>query len=248
MMKTAAALILLAALVNAANAHGDPTASIPRFEIRGPRVHSKDVLGSTTDVDLGATPPIGASRVIERSEIERAYASASATPPKKIPAAVRVTRKARRLTAPEVGSAIRSALAETKLPRGATLSGVRASAAEVPDDFQRVTVDLPTLPRRAGQTTVAATVTFLGDGDAPLMKALVPIELSLPPGAAFAEITRGAPITLVVRRGLVEVSVSAVAAVDSDVGAVLPVTLRPSGRVLRARAIDKDHAVALEDS
>ena len=38
------------------------------------------------------------------------------------------------------------------------------------------------------------------------------------------------------------------ASMDADVGSILSVTLKPSGRVLRARAVDKDHAVALEDS
>ena len=52
---------------------------------------------------------------------------------------------------------------------------------------------------------------------------------------------------LVVRKGLVEVSIAGVAGSDADVGGVLPVVLRPSGRVLRARAVDRDHALALED-
>lgn len=254
MKRQALALLFLAILADAAKAHGaEPAmpaaAAIPRVEIPGARVRAKDILGATApDVEIGPTPPLGASRIVERAEIERAFAAASVAPPKKIPAAVRVSRKTRRLTAADVSDAIRSALAAMRLPRGATLSSIRAAGVEVPADFQRVTVDLPPLPRRAGPATARAAVTFLGEGDAPIHKTMTPIELLLPPEAAFVEIPRGAPITLVIRRGLIEVSVSAVAAIDSDVGTILPVTIKPSGRVLRARAIDKNHAVALEDS
>jgi hypothetical protein len=217
--------------------------------VPGAKIRAKDILGaSAPDVEIGSTPPIGSSRIVERAEIERAFAGANVAPPKKLPAAVRVMRKTRRLAAADVATAIRSALTSTGLPRGATMANIRAVATEVPADYQRVAVELPRLPRRAGTTTVQATVTFLGEDETPLQKAITPVELVLPPEAAFPEIARGSTLTLVVRRGLVEVSVPAIAAADGDVGAILPVTLKPSGRVLRARTIDKDHAVALEES
>ena len=259
-MKNAVASLVLAALVNAAQVNGaaPSTPSIvasagsntaPRVEVPGPKLRARDILGpAAPDVELGPTPPIGSSRIVDRAEIERAFAQANVTPPKKIPAAVRVSRKTRRLDAADVASAIRTSLAAAPLPRGATLSNVRATGADVPADFQRVSVDLPVLPRRAGPTTVQAIVTFLGESDAPLQKTITPIELVLPPEAAFPDIPRGAPMTLIIRRGLVEVSISGVAATDGDIGAILPVTIRPSGRVLRARAVDRTHAVALEDS
>lgn len=256
-MKVAAASIVLATLMSSAQAHASPpraaatssSAAIRRVEVKGPMVHARDVLGpSAPDVELGPTPPIGSSRVLSREAIERALTVANAPVPKGLPAAVRVSRKTRHLGAADVASAIRASLDAAPLPRGATLSNVRATAIEVPADFAQVRVDLPILPRRAGPTTVQATVTFLGADGAPLRKTNTPIDLVLPPEASFPEIPRGAPITLVIRRGLVEVSVSGVAAIDGDVGGVLPVTIKPSGRVLRARAIDKTHAVALGDS
>lgn len=223
--------------------------AVPAFTISGSRVRAKDVLGiDVTDVDLGRSPPIGVTRVIERAEVERAYANAHETPPKRIPETIRVVRKTRRLTAHDVEAAIRSALADTKLPRGAMFTNVHAIAIEVPDEFHHVMVDLPPLPRRAGPITAQATVTFVSEGDTPLAKVTMPVDLALPPEAAFAEIARGAPLTLIVRRGLVEVTISATAATDADIGAVFPLTIRPSGRVVRARAVDKDHAVLLEDS
>ena len=256
-MKSALASLLLAALVNTAQVHGAPpstqtivaSTSVLRVEVPGPKILARDGCGAgAPDVELGPTPPVGSSRLVERAEIERAFGAANVPLPKKVPAAIRVTRKTRQLGAAEVSNAIRTALGSTPLPRGAMLANVRGAATEVPADFQRVNVELPMLPRKAGATTVQATVTFLGENDAPLQKALTPIELVLPPEAAFPEIARGTPVTLVIRRGLVEVSITGVAATDADIGAILPVTIKPSGRVIRARAIDKTHAVALEGS
>lgn len=251
-MKVFAALVLVAALANATKAPATSDPQTPRVEVKGPRVHSKDLFpglgaSSAAEVDLGPTPPIGTTRVIDKEEIEKAFRDAKLTPPSKIPAHVRVSRKARKLSANDVDGAVKAALATQRLPRGATLVKVRSSATEVSDDYDHVSVDLPAVPHRAGPMTVQATVSFLGaDGGAPIHRSLVPLDISLPPEAAFPDVARGAAIALVIRRGLVEVSVPGVAAMDSDIGSVVMVTLKPSGRVVRARVLDKDHAIAEE--
>lgn len=257
-MKLLASLLILGALANAAKgAPASPaktataSADSTRVEVKGPRVRAKDVFPSlgpdAADIDLGPTPPIGTTRVIDKSDIEKAFSAASAAPPKKIPAQVRVSRKTRKLSANDVDNAVKSALSAQKLPRGATLIKVRAAATEVADDYDHVNVDFPSLPRKAGPVTVSATVTFVSAENAtPIYRTIVPLDLALPPEAAFADIARGSPIALVIRRGLVEVSMPGVAAMDGDVGGVVMVTLKPSGRVVRARAVDKDHAVAEE--
>jgi hypothetical protein len=51
----------------------------------------------------------------------------------------------------------------------------------------------------------------------------------------------------VVSRGLVEVTTPAVTSADADIGDVVQVLLRPSGRALRAELVAKDRALALED-
>jgi len=256
-----AALVLLSSAANAQRAPAEPGARIysreasvtretstPRVEVRGTRVHAKEIVPSAaSDLDLGPTPAVGSSRVIDRAEIERAFTAASLPVPKKIPAAVRVARKTRRLQPADVNGAVKVALADMKIPRGAALTNIRSNGVEVPADFQKVSVELPTLPRKAGTVTVQAHVTFLSDETVAISKAIVPIDFTLPPEAAFAEITKGAPITLIIKKGLVEVAIGAVAASDGDVGSIVPVTLKPSGRVLRARAIDNTHAVAVEE-
>ena len=62
MMKLFASLLIIGALANSAKvpANADTT----RVEVKGPRVHAKDVFpGTVADIDLGPTPPIGATRM-----------------------------------------------------------------------------------------------------------------------------------------------------------------------------------------
>jgi hypothetical protein len=250
------ALLAAGFLASTSIAHAAPKpdaapriATIPLVEIPGPKVRAKDVLGpSAPELDLGPTPAVGSSRLLERAELSRAFEAAGLPVPKTLPATVRIARKTKRLSATEVATAVRDSLGVTPLPRGAMLANVRANSVEVPADFQRVTVALPPLPRRAGLMTTQATVTFVGEGEAPVHKIFTPVDLTLPPEAAIAEIPRGSTLTLVVRHGLVEVSLPVVAAIDGDVGGVIPVTIKPSGRILRARVLDKDHAIAVEGS
>jgi hypothetical protein len=256
-MNRALAVLLLAALLDAATGHAAPPAPPPLsaahpserlVEIVGPRVRASALIAGAGDVDLGPTPPIGSTRLLDRAEIERAFAEAAVPPPAKIPKAVRVTRRTRRLAAADVAQAVRVSLAETKLARGASLVSVAAMPAEVPAEMKRVTVQMPILPRKAGIVSVHAPIAFLDDAGVTVHAAVATLKLSLPPEAAFADINKGGPISLVIKKGLVEVTAAAVAGSDADIGTVLPVTVKPSGRVIRARALDKDHAVALEDS
>ncbi len=259
-MRSGPAVLVFTMLVRTASAQAgdarppaavtkDVRTDVPRVQIRGARVRAKDILGpAAADVDLGATPPVGASRVIERADIERAYAAANVPAPKMIPSAVRVTRKMRRLEAAEVSAAIRLALDETTLPHNATLLAVRAQAADVPADFERVALDLPPLPRRSGVITVHSPVRLLGEDGATIQRLVVPLEIALPAEAAIPDVAKGASVSLVIRKGLVELTVGAVATADADVGGIVGIMIKPSGRVVRARLLDKSHAVALEDS
>lgn len=260
-MRTVGALVLLAGIVNAGNAQGFDKAQKPSAptvqavmapgtaEVKGSRIRSAEILGaSVVDIDLGPSPSVGSARILERAEIERAYETANATMPKKIPASVRVTRKTKRFSPGDVANLVRAALADKPIAKGGVLQNVRASGVEVPADFDHVNVELQQVPRRAGIVSVPANVTFLAEDGATLFKSIVPVEIALPADAAHADILRGQPVTLVLRKGLVEIAIGGVAGSDTDVGSVFQVTLKPSGRVIRARAIDKDHAVSLEDS
>ena len=75
-----------------------------------------------------------------------------------------------------------------------------------------------------------------------LWRLSVPLELNLSQEATVYDVTRGSRVTLVIRRGLIEVSSVGTAGADADVGDLVPVILTPSGRTLSARLEDKDHA------
>jgi hypothetical protein len=165
----------------------------------------------------------------------------------------------------ELTELARTALASSlvRLPKGATLLAARPSAAsnvEIPVAPSRISIDLTQPARRVGPVTATAVLVFWKDADGAFpalagarstseVSARIPLhlDLSVPPEALVYDVPKGGAVTLVVRRGLVEVTTQAVAAADADIGDVVQVLLRPSGRALRAQIVAKDRAVAVED-
>ena len=178
-------------------------------------------------------------------------ALASAGTAHAIPSAGARPKTTRHPAASELTELARTAITTSaaKLPKGATLVAARPSAGgpvAIPIAPTRVTIDMTPAPRRAGTVTAAAVLVFWKESD---VSARVPLtlELSVPPEALLYDVQKGGVLTLVVRRGLIEVSVQAVASADADIGDVVQVLLRPSGRALRAQVIAKDRALAVED-
>jgi len=165
-------------------------------------------------------------------------------------AGVTAAPTAHRPTAVELTEIARAAIATSRarLPKGATVSTVHATAsADVPLATDRVTIEVTTPPRRAGSVTTPAVLTFWRTADV-AGRLPITLELSVPPEALVFDTSKGATLTLVVRRGLVEVTAPAVLATDADIGDVVQVLLRPSGRALRAQLVAKDRAIAVEDA
>ncbi len=221
-----------------------------RVTIGAARVLVSDVVRSAPteagSVDLGPSPAVGASRLIDRASIVRALREHGVRDLPEVPEAVRVVRRSRTLSASEIERMTRERLAAEGLPRHAELTGVRSSRGlEVADGWDAVNVELPRLPRRTGPFSTTALLTFRV-GTEVLGRASVQVDLSLPAASAQPDVARGGPLTLVVRQGLVEVRIGATASADADVGERLQVVLHPSGRVLRARLLDRDTALAEE--
>jgi len=157
----------------------------------------------------------------------------------------------RRPVANELTELARTAVATSaaRLPKGATIVAARSTngaMVEIPVAPSRVTIDVTPPPRRAGAVTATAVLVFWKDSE---VSARVPLrlELSVPPEALVFDVPKGGVLTLVVRRGLIEVSTQAVTSADGDIGDVVQVLLRPSGRVLRAQLVSRDRAIAVED-
>jgi hypothetical protein len=106
---------------------------------------------------------------------------------------------------------------------------------------------VPRAPKKAGPFMTMAVLSFFGADAEVLARVPVPIELGVSADAITFDTSRGNPLTLVIRRPLVEVRIGAFAGADADIGDPVPVQLRPSGRVVRARLLSKDEALAVED-
>lgn len=203
----------------------------------------KDAAPNEAAIDLGPAPATSGSRLLSRGEIERLLKDAGYAKKVRLPEAMRVVRKMKKLDADAFEAEVRKAAA---LPRGVSLAAVRAPrATDVPDGFDRVTLDVGKVSRRAGSQPVTARVAFLR-GEELLATVTLPVELLVSAEAARPDAPRGTPITLVVRHGLVEVTTSGVAGADADVGAVLPVTVRATGHVVKAKLVEPARAVLVE--
>lgn len=130
--------------------------------------------------------------------------------------------------------------------RGARLMEVRAPGPiELPAPVVRREVELSQLPRRAGSVTAAATlVLFTEAGEA--ARIALTAHFVLPAEAAVYEVPKGSIVTLMLQRGLIEVSAQAVTSADADVGDVVPVMVRPSGKTLRAKVVSRDRVLVAE--
>jgi hypothetical protein len=184
---------------------------------------------------------------VPRADILVALDAKQVPPPPSLPDAVRVVRSARHLVASELNALVRGAMADKPLGRGVTLASVRADRpVDVAEGWTRVDVDVPRAPKKAGTFTTVAIASFFVDGEV-IARIPVRVDLNVSADGATYDMLRGSPVMLLVRRSLVEVRAPGFAAADADIGDILPVQLRPSGRVLRARLSTKDEAIALED-
>ena len=75
---------------------------------------------------------------------------------------------------------------------------------------------------------------------------LVPVELNVSDEGAKPDAGRGQPVQIVLRRGLIEVAAAAVLGADANVGETVPVTIRNTGRVVRAKLTEPGKALFVE--
>jgi hypothetical protein len=251
-MSRRASIVLLATAI-ALGSPAESTAAPPRqVRLVGARVHVGDVVpsadASIAGVDVGPSPVAGCSRIVSRADIVTALEARQLPVPSELPDAVRVVRQARRVAPPEMDALVRDAI-EAKPPRrGVKLEAVRAERpVDVIDGWTRVEVEVPRPPKKAGPFDTNAFVSFYGAEAEVLARVPVPVELTVSDEGTSYDAPRGAHVTLVIQRSLVEVRIGAFAGADADVGDAVPIQLRPSGRVVRARLTSKDEALALED-
>ncbi len=245
MRRTTAFLAALLLYASASSAGSPP--HMTAISVSSLHIRVGDIIADLDPVaaafELGPAPAANGSRVVDRDEIVRAFQEHGVEPPRILPAAVRVVRKMRRIEAGEIADLVRAGLSEN-LPRGATIAGVHGTRTSVPDGWTRATCEVPRPPHRTGVVASSASLTFFENEQA-LWRISVPLDLNLDQDAKLYDLARGSRVTLLIRRGLVEVGAAGTAGADADVGDLVPVILLPSGRTLSARLEDREHAVAV---
>jgi flagella basal body P-ring formation protein FlgA len=250
-MRARASLALALALCAGLAAAEPGLGAVPReVMVTHTRVSVGDLIpnadAAIAAVDLGPAPAAGVSRLITRADIVAALQAKQVTSAAPLPDAVRVVRKVKHLAPPDVDALVRTAAASKDLGRGVTLATVRTNRTiDVADGWTRIDVDVPRAPKKAGTFSTIAIASLFA-GDEVIARFPVSLDLSVSAEGAAFDAPRGSVVTLIVRRSFVEVRASGVAGADADVGETVPVQLRPSGRVVRARLVSRDEAVALE--
>ncbi len=245
---------LFAASFLAALALATPAAAAPPQEVTvtGTRVRVGDVApnvdAAIAGIDVGPSPTPGGSRLVTKNDIAAALTAKVIPVPANLPDAVRVVRKAQHITPAELDGLVRGALNDKPLGHGVTLAAVHAAhPVDVADGWAHIEVDVPHAPKRQGSFTTTAIASFYtAEGEA-IARVPVPMDLEVSAEGALYDTPRGASVTLVIRRSYIEVRTTGMTTADADLGDAVPVQLRPSGRVLRARLTAKDEAVAIED-
>jgi hypothetical protein len=204
--------------------------------VRGRQLHLSDVLASlpadVPDLELGAAPPPGSSRLLTKSEIQNA-ANQSGVNLKslQLPAQVRIVSAAKRWNAEELVNAALPTLTQA-LPSGVTLKKAKTSAKAVTSPSAIVTsVRLPKLPRRAGEHLTTATLELSNDGE---IVARIPLSLTLDIGATAAapDVSKGARVQLLIESGPARVTATAIALSDGDVGDTLQFRVATTQKIL----------------
>ncbi|AKU94669.1 hypothetical protein AKJ09_01333 [Labilithrix luteola] len=179
-------------------------------------------------------------------------ASAAAAPPSKAPvpnASANAHPRWHRANPAEIERIVREAIAAsaTSIPKGTTIRSVRCGTVpEIPDSPTNVTIEVTKPARKAGISSTSAVLTFHRDASV-VARVPVTLELDMSPEAATFDVPKGAPVVLVIKRGLLEISAPAVTSEGADLGDVVQVLLRPSGRALRGQIVAKDRAIAVEE-
>jgi len=239
-------LLALACLPQAAYAKEGATDGVRRVEVTAARLKLGDFvagLGELGETDLGPSPAPGVTRLLTRDDIASTLESQAIQGVRGIPDAVRVSRKLEVLNPEKLRLLAADAIEASGLRPGVELKSVQLPAlVKIASGWDKVTATVPKPPRRPGSWSATVVLAFEAEGQR-LARVAVPAIFDVSPAAAMPDASKGDALTLVVKSGLVEVSTRGTAGDNADVGDTLPVTIRTSGKVVRARLVARDRAV-----
>jgi Chaperone for flagella basal body P-ring formation len=210
--------------------------------VRGAQIHLSDLVASLPaeipDLELGASPPPGASRLVSKSEIESIAARRGVNVRDlKLPSSLRVICAAKRWSADELVNAALPSLTEA-LPTGVSVKRAKTSAKAVTAPNATVSgVRLPKLPRREGEHMTTGTIELSSDGE---IVARIPLSLTLDIGAtaAVAAVTKGARVQLMIESGPARITAMAVAMADGEIGDTLQFRVATTHKILYGKVVE----------
>ena len=221
------------------------------IQVSTPRVSLADVMQQRKDlavVDLGLAPGSGGTRLVTKRQMMDALERAKKAGHEvmvntsKLPKSVRFVRKMELITPAQLERMVRAAL---RPPTGVTLvsAGLKRGV-RVPAGWKIAKANLPKHPRRVGNWSTSIRLQFTIDG-ATIAVVSVPAKLSISKLAAQPDIARGAAVTVIVRRGRVEIRARGVANSSADIGDVFPVRIGKRGKVLQAKLLSGSSALVV---
>lgn len=215
-------------------AHAEPKRVIESARVRlGDVAQTKDP--ELSAIDLGPAPPPGNSRLFAKRDVLRVLAAFGAeTRNVSMPSSVRIVSAGRRFTPKELEQLVDTQVRDS-LPAGVSLKTLRVSRPLLASPQIEVgDVRVPRLVRRAGESTVTASVDLLHEGEVAL-RLPVTLIVELSEQAAAPLVRKGARVDLVIARGPARISATAVALEDADAGDVRSFRVSSTSKVLRAR-------------
>jgi len=201
-----------------------------------------DVPRGLAQVDLGRAPPPGRSRYFSYEEMAARLRSAGVSASQlKLPRGIRVKSVARQFTPEELTQLILAPV-QKSMPVGVRLDKAVVTQSRVLSPKIEVgEVRLPRFVMKKGKQTQTGTVEILW-GNQVALRLPVRMSVSIDERAAGQVVKRGMSVTLLIRRGSVEISALAQTLSTGRVGDVVSVRVGVTKKVMAARLVSHDRA------
>ncbi|MCH2108735.1 MAG: flagella basal body P-ring formation protein FlgA [Polyangiaceae bacterium] len=217
------------------------------IEITAHRIHLGALVpglsGTLGAIDLGPAPPPGKTVFLEKKELESRLRSLGiATSRLQLPTGIRVRSAARRYTPQELVSRLEPVI-NSSLPVGVTLEELRIRPGKVlSPEIRFGRIRMPQFRPREGRQSQVATAEVLW-GERVVLRLPVHLKVHVDREAFRQIVPRGSLITVVIRRGLVEITASAETLAEASVGESVNLKVGSTRKVLGARLVDTGRAV-----
>ncbi len=242
----------IASAVLLAPSWATPTrAAAESVEIVGREIKVGDLVPSApataARVVVGAAPPPGSSLLVARRRLRHALSEAGVDPGQlELPEATRVFSAFVRLSAGQWARVAKQHLAQA-LPDALQLVATSSQLPlTLPKTYRLGRVKWPPRPRNPGAWRTTVRIEILHD-DAPIRSVPVGVVARVGEGGQRAGIRRGQALSLVVARGVAEVSMQGVALGDAELGRVTAFRVVKTQRVVRARVESVHRALVVEE-